>query len=506
MPHAPCNPLRSILALACAGPLSACDTITEALGGDAESTEVAETKTDAPETKDVEKVEEKKEDPAPETKAAETKIEAPPAIPPLPEVPVPPEPQGPLVLTEYTIDPGAFFGGGMQRLLVKGKIREKITRGTMVQAKASCKDGDRVVTDVIYTYPEGGVDIAELAVDAEVTLAGSLFGQGAPPTKPSPCQIEYKIGGAGGGPSLSLGQSCWDGTQMKAGACDPPIVPQAMSEPGDPMKVEQLSLTSAPSFGTAHSLHVAYYLRFNEPFDARAQVSLKASCASGSKQLVDVAYVSLLTGAFELGAGESVYRTAGLFWDTKFGFTEQPKLCDLTMVHSVPVTFDRFERRDLYRACLRDGLLTTGACDPSVPPTPPPAPVEADSVELGDVQLALVNAWGAAEQFQLDVHAEATVRKPVDQNAGITAKITCKVGKTVRLEKSFMWGVDFAFVAPGETNLMSTQAFAGAPMEERPKSCEVELLAGPRWSTSGDEGHTLGKFCLKKDKVKKGKC
>jgi hypothetical protein len=39
-------------------------------------------------------------------------------------------------------------------------------------------------------------------------------------------------------------------------------------------------------------------------------------------------------------------------------------------------------------------------------------------------------------------------------------------------------------------------------MDEKPKSCEAEFTAGKRFAPSGEEGVSLGKWCLKKDKVK----
>jgi hypothetical protein len=43
-------------------------------------------------------------------------------------------------------------------------------------------------------------------------------------------------------------------------------------------------------------------------------------------------------------------------------------------------------------------------------------------------------------------------------------------------------------------------------MDSKPRSCLVEFTGGQRFAPAGTTPVDLGKFCLKKDKVKKGKC
>ena len=111
------------------------------------------------------------------------------------------------------------------------------------------------------------------------------------------------------------------------------------------------------------------------------------------------------------------------------------------------------------------------------------------------------------DKYQLKIKADVTLEQTVSQKDGITAKVSCKAGKANRVESAYLFGVEPHYLEPGQTTRMTASAFGSHALEEKPRSCMVEFFGGPRFSSTGADGVDLGKFCLKKDKVKKGgKC
>jgi hypothetical protein len=238
-------------------------------------------------------------------------------------------------------------------------------------------------------------------------------------------------------------------------------------------------------------------------------LTLKASCQVGDERFVDVGMANMMAGPFNFESGESVARSAALFFNPGFAFAESPSVCDLevSMWRPKSGSFGESEKVELGQSCYRDERVTSGVCDPSAPAPPPPGPVTTDSLGLDDVVLEVVEPYGSkGDRFQLKLQADARVEKPVDQFSSVNAKVTCKVGNTARVENAYLYGVELYHLDPGETTRMNSTTFTSAAMEKQPRTCEAEFTAGRRFAPSGESDVPLGKWCFKYGKTQKGKC
>jgi len=226
----------------------------------------------------------------------------------------------------------------------------------------------------------------------------------------------------------------------------------------------------------------------------------------GDRTFVDMGQGTLSAGPFEYEAGETVARSASLYWSSAFELADAPNDCDLTtsLWKTKAGTFGEVEEVRLQDSCLKRGKLRVGRCDPSAGPSPAPVALAAGSVEVDDVRLELVEPPGAAGKFQLKIQADVTVRAPVEQNDGTTAKVSCKTGRDTRVESAYLFGPELYYLEAGETARMTANAFGSHALETKPKTCKVEFFGGPRFSSTGGDGVELGSFCLKKDKVRAG--
>jgi hypothetical protein len=248
-------------------------------------------------------------------------------------------------------------------------------------------------------------------------------------------------------------------------------------------------------------------LKINEPQDSSARLTLKSACQVGETKFVDMGQANLMAGPFQYESGESIARTTSLFWNPAFGFVDAPNLCDITVAVWAPkkgTSYGEYEEVLLKQACFRDDKVGDGKCDPASAIASAPTPADADSLAIDNVIMETVEPYGAkGDRFQLKLQVDATVKKPVDQSSGVNAKVTCKVGKTARVETAYLYGIELYYLAAGETTRMSTNAFTSNAMEKQPTSCEAEFTAGRRFSPTGEEEVPLGKWCLNRGKLKK---
>jgi hypothetical protein len=415
----------------------------------------------------------------------------------------------PIELTDVSVSAkGGLFGAGALEIKAKGKLLEKIDSVTYVQAKAVCRHEGRFLTDTGFVNADYRKPLTDHDVGETVELTGRFFIQGNHEITP-PCQVEFRLAGAGGGISIPLETACFDGESTKIEPCTPPVAAPAMSSSGGkPMRVVDLKV-EPPALGSKGGLNTSYVLEIREPQENGTRITLKAACKIGDVTLVDVGVANLMAGPFRFESGEAVTRSAPLFFSPTFGFSEPPKLCDLQVAtwQQKKGTFGDAERILLDRSCYREGRVTSGPCESGRPAPPAAAPVDLDSLEVGQVSMEVVEPYGSkGDRFQLKIQADARVDKPVDQFASVNATVTCKVGKTVRVETAYLYGVELHYLAPGETTRMSGATFTSAPMDKRPQTCEAEFTAGRRFSPSGEDTVALGKWCLRKGITKRGKC
>ncbi len=397
------------------------------------------------------------------------------------------------------------YGNGSLDITATGKLNKPIDSGTFVRAKVVCKDGDRFFADVAWMGGDGVKQLQDHAVGESATFRGWAFSQGVK-TPMSPCQIDFKLsGGSSSTLAVDLRTACYDGTTTKLGPCEPPVAAAAMSAEGAPLEVQDLVVEKYSGYGASGQLSTSYVMTIKKPQTDQSHVTLKAACAVGTAKFVDMAHHRFDASPFTYESGESVARAATLFYNPAFGFADAPGLCDIDIALWTPVagSYGDYTKTSLERACFREGRMSAGKCDPAAAEPPPAAPVAVDSLRIDTVEMKVVEPYGGTgDRFQLELHADATVLKTVDQRASVQAKVTCKIGNTARVETAYPYGVELYYLEPGETTRLTTTTFSSSPLEAKPRSCEAEFVAGERYAPSGAASVALGKWCAKKDKVK----
>ena len=410
----------------------------------------------------------------------------------------------PIVLSDIALA-SRGYGGGSLDLTATGKLNKKIDSGTFVRAKVVCKDGDRFVADVAWLSGDSVKPLQDHAVGESATFKGWAFSQGVK-TPMSPCQVDFKLSGGGSSTlAIDLRTACYDGSTTKVGPCEPPVAAAAMSGGSAPLEVHDLVVEKHAGYGSGGQLESNYVMTINQPQTDQSHVTLKAACAVADTKFVDMAHHRFDASPFTYESGESVARAATLFYNPAFGFADAPGLCDIDIALWTPVSgsFGDYSKTPLERGCFREGKMSEGKCDPGAPEPPAAAPVAADSLRIGTVEMKVVEPYGGTgDRFQLEIHADATVLKTVDQKASVQAKVTCKIGNTARVETAYPYGVELYYLEPGETTRLTTTTFSSSPLEEKPRSCEAEFVAGERYAPSGATSVPLGKWCSKKDKTK----
>lgn len=416
-----------------------------------------------------------------------------------------------LALREIEVIPNdGTLGEGALTVRAKGLVRHPIGNATFVHAKAVCKVGARRLADTGYVNADYQHPLTDYRVGETVELEGALFGHGLPEDHGA-CQLELRLAGAGSGGSLPLATACFDAERTSEGACVPAVTggPVAAGS-GVPLAVHDLTALEQEGFGARGSLLARYVLEVLEPQDASVRITMKAACRVGGRKFVDVRMTNLIAGPFRYEVGESVARTASLFYNPAFGFQATPSPCDLEV--------SLWTRDDpqagpsqptvIHRACYRDGQTAPGTCETEgAGPQSAPRPATIEALTLGDVVMQVVEpVGGKGKRFQLKVQADATCVEPLDRFSNVTAKITCKVDNSARVETAYLYGVDLHHLSPGETTRMTSTTFTSNPMEDEPESCEAVFVAGRRFVPSGEENLELGRFCLRRGTTVPGGC
>ncbi len=422
------------------------------------------------------------------------------------------EAKKPVLLSEIQIKgAGGMFSGSSGALQINAKIKfnEQLNSGTFVHVKSVCKKDARLVADVAWvnltTYDK---QMHQYTAGETAEVMGQVYTQGADAAM-SPCQMEFRLGSGSGGVSVPLKTACFDGSATKEGPCEPPIAAAAMSGASQPIEVADVTAKATTGYGSSQGLQLSEVLQINTPVDDSARITTKATCTVGTQKFVDVQFAPMFAGPFKYESGESVLRTSTHFWSQGFAFTDPLSLCDVTFAlwKQKAGSWGEYEETRLKQVCWRDAKINEGACDPAAPAAATPTLLAAGSVTVDGVKLELAAPYGgAANTFNAKIQADVTIKTPVDQQSGIDAHVTCKVGSAERVEKTWVMGVDLYYLAPGETTRITGQAFTSEPLAAAPKSCEVVFTGGKRFAGPGETQAELGRWCLKKDKLKAGKC
>lgn len=376
--------------------------------------------------------------------------------------------------------------------------------------KASCKKDARIFADVAQVnLTDYSKQLHQFAAGETTALTGQLFTQGVDAAM-SPCQLEFRLGAGFGGVSVPLATSCYDATgATKVGPCDPPIAAAAMSGATLPLEVFDLSVKPDAAYGGAPGVSISGVLQVNAAIEDNAQLVIKSACVNGTQKLVDTQFPYLSAGPFKYEPGESLVRPVRMYWNPAFAFTEAPSVCDVSyLLRKLKAgSWSEYEETLLKKGCFKDAKVTEGACDPAAPAPGADTPLSATSATVDGVKLELVAPYGAGpNQFNLKVQADVTAKTPIDQNGMIEAHVTCKVGSTSRVEKTWFSGVELHYLEPGETTRMTGQGFTSEVLAGTPKSCEVQFTVGNRMGGAPATPVELARWCLKKGKMKAGKC
>ena len=416
----------------------------------------------------------------------------------------------PVLLSDLAItSAGSMFGSaGALKVDFKAKINEAVNNGTYVHMKALCKKDARLFADVSQAnMTDYSKQLHQFTAGETTSLTGQLFMQGSDAGM-SPCQIEFRLGAGYGGVSVPLLSACYDGT-AKVGACDPPIVAAAMSGSTLPLEVFDLTVKGEAGYGGAPGLTINGIIQVNAAMEENAQMVVKTACASGTQKFVDTQQPYFNAGPFKYEPGESLQRSVRMYYNPAFGFAEIPKVCDIAVMSRKlkAGSYSEYDQTMLKQACFKDDKVTEGACDPAAPPAAAAAPLSAASVTIDGVKLELAAPYGGGpNQFNVKLQADVTAKLPVDQNGMVESHVTCKVGSTARVEKTWVSGVELHYLAVGETTRLTGQAFTSEALAGNPKSCEIQFTVGNRMGGAPPTPVELARWCLKKGKLKVGKC
>ncbi|MBL4686112.1 MAG: hypothetical protein JKY37_16080 [Nannocystaceae bacterium] len=418
-----------------------------------------------------------------------------------------PETGAPIILSNLKVKSVAsVFGPASHAIELKAdaKLQEAVGNSTYIHVKAVCEREGHVLVDVgnlnanytkqLHAYAEGET--------AEVN--GTLFSQGVSDDV-APCQFSFKLGSMGGGGiSVDIGQACWDGKTTTLAACEKPIAAVAASGAASP--VELLAIAVNPSGSGASKLNLNYELLFHADHDPNNRITIKVACHRGGKSYVELGQVSIMPGPFVLEPGESIARASSHFWHDGFGFAGVPKLCDLTTVYwtQKPGTYGKYDRELVRASCLRDGKIGKGRCDGGTPTRGTPTTMTTSNVALDEVELKYTTTYGGTGEVYLEIRADLTLSEMLNPDQGLSAIATCKVGKEKRIETAYLRGAELHYLLPGETTMVTSSVFGGNAMD-KPKWCQVDFKGGQSYGTASDKVD-LASYCLKREKLKLGKC
>ena len=421
------------------------------------------------------------------------------------------EAKKPVSLSDIVVKSEAMFGSaGSLKITAKAKFNETLNNGTFVHVKGLCKRDTRLIADVSWV---NGTDytkqLHQYAVGETADLQANIFSQGVA-SPMSPCQLDFRLGSGGGGVSVPLRTACFDGTNTKEGPCDPPIVAAAMSGATLPVEVFDLAIKEDTGYGGAPGIQIDDLIQINSPLDDTSRLTIKSSCTVGTQKIVDISFANMFAGPFKYESGESILRPVRMYLNPTFGFTEPPKTCDVTFAvwKNKAGSWSEYDETVVKTSCFKDAKVADGTCDPAPATVAAMGPITAESLAVDNVKLELAAPYGASPgQLNVKLAADITVKSPIDQQSGVDAHLTCKVGSAERVEKTWISGVDLYYLDAGETTRVSGMGFTSEALAGNPKSCEVSFTGGKRFGGApGEKPVELGKWCLKKDKIKKGKC
>jgi len=410
----------------------------------------------------------------------------------------------PLELSAFHVADEAGFGHPSLTVRAKALVVQDLDSANYVQAKALCRVGTRTLADTGYINADPAHALGDLHPGDVASLSGSLFTQGLEPEH-GPCQFEFRLAAGASAASVPLGEICWSEGMVREGRCVPSIAATPPPHGGPPLLVHDLGIREAQGFAAQGSLQADYVIEVREPPDSSSRLTLKAVCLVGETRFAAVRTATLTAGPFRFESGESLYRSANLFYDPVYEFESPPQQCELEVAlwRRAGGRTGQDEKVELARACYRRPATTPGRCEQAATTASIAAQ---EALKLGRVVIEVVEPFGSkGQRYHLKLTADATVLEPVDPFTSLTASVTCKVGKAAIVDTAYLNGVDLFYLEAQETARLSSTAFTSG-MEDVPHNCEVTFVAGRRFAPMDAAQVELEHYCLRRGKTSVGKC
>lgn len=442
-------------------------------------------------------------------------LPVPPAPPPVPptvsassDIIEPLDERTSLSLSEITVTPDE--GSHPVPLLVRAKatIEHELDTATYVQAKAVCQVDGRWMADTGYVNSDYAQALSDLERGESVDLFGSLFASGLT-LGHGPCNVEFRLAGSNASGTSTLARACYSEGTTSAGPCplasSPPSLPPSAAVP---MFVQTLEVTPFEGVAGSGGLRTDYVVEIRGTYDQGDTLTLKAACTVDGTRFVAVRPTNLIAGPFRYEPGESVFRSANLFYEPIDPFGAPPEECDIEIAlwrrPDPRQSQSQSEQLILMHACYRDGRTDAGPC--STTPAAPPAPL-GEPLRLGPTTLQVIEAYGAkSDRYHLRIIADVTVLDEVDPFTSVTATVTCKVGNTTQVDTAYLRGVDLVYLDPGETARLTSTVFSSSGMAVEPNTCEAVFTFGKRFAPQDLQPAPLGYVCLRRGQSHRGKC
>ncbi len=403
--------------------------------------------------------------------------------------------KGPVSLANLAFTDKEMWGDRGVRFEISADITVNEAKDGGVYAKASCVLGDEVYVNV-GTISNNYGDLGKMKAGDTKRLDTTLFGSGLP-EKPTRCQLSFDYGAQDF--STRISDSCWDGKTITDGECKEPIKAVKKGDGkivpfGFEFKQEEASRHRKVE-GDPTSINLSFGARFNEHIERAPHLHTKTSCKVGDRIWVEVSPDYPHVKPFSLEDGEAVMVHHSQFYMNPL--SAKPEACNIHV--SLDGGWDKADE-PLGDFCAKTGAVTEGQCAFKTAPADPPAPMAADSIEIDEIAFEWDKDWRDDSKAVLNMRLAATVAKGISNR--VQLKGTAKCGDTEDDEHHI--GPDLEYVSAGETVAISMTAFRRNALDAPSGRCEVTFSAEP-FMGRGDAVE-VAKFCLKGDKVNKGKC
>lgn len=403
--------------------------------------------------------------------------------------------KGPVSLASVEFSDKTSFGSRGTMFEISAEVTVNEAKDGGVYAKATCAVGDHVLVNTTTVSSKYG-ELGKMKEGDKKRLNSFLFSNGLP-DKPSKCQLSFDYGASDF--STRLADFCWDGSEVKDGACEEPIKADKEGDgkvvPFDFKVTPKPAMLASTSKAESTAIDLAYNTRFNEHLEKAPHLHTKTACKVGETTWVEVSPDFPHVKPFSIEPGESVrVHHNQFFLDALPG---KPEACNIEVF--LDGGYGNPDEK-LTEVCAKDAGVTEGKCSFREDPKNAPAPAATDSISIDELMVKWGKDWRDDKKVVLNVHLAATVQKPISNRVQMTAAVNC----SAKDDGEHHIGPDLEYIGEGETVGITMAAFRKTPLDKPDGRCEVTFGAKPFMSVG--EAVELTKFCVKGAKITAGKC